>query len=253
MPTQIAIPTINLATIAETCPGLIGDIRSDHAGETGAVMIYRGILAGSKNPAIRSFAEAHMATEQGHLDLLNTLLPASQRSALLPIWRVAGWLTGFLPAIAGSRATYATIDAVETFVDHHYEEQIKKLAPTGPEGELRTALLICQADEVHHRDEAREHQTTRAGWLLTAWMWAADMTAPAPLQVYYDGGCPVCSREIAFYKTRPGTNGFRWIDVNAASPADLGPGLTRDLALARMHAAERRRRFRRDVARDARL
>jgi predicted DCC family thiol-disulfide oxidoreductase YuxK len=61
------------------------------------------------------------------------------------------------------------------------------------------------------------------------------MTAPAHLQVYYDGGCPVCSREIAFYKARPGTNGLRWVDVNATSPADLGPGLTRDLALARMH------------------
>jgi ubiquinone biosynthesis monooxygenase Coq7 len=172
MALQTTTPPIDLATIAQSCPGLIGDIRSDHAGETGAVMIYRGILAGSKDPAIRSFAQAHMATEQGHLDLLNTLLPANQRSALLPIWRIAGWLTGFLPAIAGPKATYATIDAVETFVDHHYEEQIQKLAPIGPEGDLRAALLICQADEVHHRDEAREKQTSRAGSLLTAWMWA---------------------------------------------------------------------------------
>jgi predicted DCC family thiol-disulfide oxidoreductase YuxK len=61
------------------------------------------------------------------------------------------------------------------------------------------------------------------------------MTPPNQLQVYYDGGCPVCSREIAFYKARPGTNGFRWIDVNATAPADLGPGLTRERALARMH------------------
>lgn len=135
-------------------------------------MIYRGILAGSRDPAIRAFAEAHMATEQGHLDLLDGLLPAGQRSALLGIWRVAGWLTGFLPALAGSRATYATIDAVETFVDHHYEEQIRKLGTTGPAGALRDALILCQADEVHHRDEAREKQTARAGVLLGAWMWA---------------------------------------------------------------------------------
>ena len=135
-------------------------------------MIYRGILAGSRDPAIRRFATAHLATEQGHLDLLGALLPAGQRSALLPIWRIAGWLTGFLPALAGPRATYATIDAVETFVDHHYEEQIAKLDATGPASALRRALLACQADEVHHRDEARTMQTARPGRLLAAWMQA---------------------------------------------------------------------------------
>jgi len=54
----------------------------------------------------------------------------------------------------------------------------------------------------------------------------------APLQVYYDGGCPVCSREIAFYKARPGADGFAWVDVSRDEP---GPGLTRDAALARLH------------------
>jgi predicted DCC family thiol-disulfide oxidoreductase YuxK len=57
---------------------------------------------------------------------------------------------------------------------------------------------------------------------------------PAPLQVFYDGGCPVCSREIAFYKARPGADGFEWVNV-AGGCAALGPGLTREAALARMH------------------
>lgn len=163
---------IDLTLLQQDCPGLMGDIRSDHAGETGAVMIYRGILAGTRDPEIRAFATAHLATEQGHLDLLDAMLPAREHSILLPIWRIAGWLTGFLPALAGSAATYATIDAVETFVDHHYEEQIRKLAPTGPAGILRSALLVCQADEVHHRDEARSFQAPTTGLALKAWMWA---------------------------------------------------------------------------------
>ncbi len=33
-----------IAEIADDVPGLIGDLRSDHAGETGAVAIYLGIL-----------------------------------------------------------------------------------------------------------------------------------------------------------------------------------------------------------------
>lgn len=57
---------------------------------------------------------------------------------------------------------------------------------------------------------------------------------PAPLQVFYDGGCPVCSREIAFYKARPGADGFEWVNVDG-TPEALGPDLTREAALARMH------------------
>lgn len=58
------------------------------------------------------------------------------------------------------------------------------------------------------------------------------------VQVYYDGGCPVCSREIAFYQARPGTDGFKWVNVNSADPTDLGTGLTREMALARMHVRQ---------------
>lgn len=57
----------------------------------------------------------------------------------------------------------------------------------------------------------------------------------APLQVYFDGSCPVCSRETAFYRARPGAEGFVWVDVTRAVPGDLGPGLSRELAMARMH------------------
>ena len=169
--TSATITSATLVALAPAIPGLIGDIRSDHAGETGAVTIYRGILAGCRDPAIRRFAAAHLATEQGHLDLLDALLPVGQRSVLLPVWRVAGWLTGFLPALVGPRAVYATIDAVETFVDRHYEAQIRKLPGNGPGGALRATLIACQADEVHHRDEARAAGSAPPGVALRAWAW----------------------------------------------------------------------------------
>ena len=37
------------------------------------------------------------------------------------------------------------------------------------------------------------------------------------------------------YQARPGADGFVWVDVNHADAAQLGPGLSRDQALARMH------------------
>jgi ubiquinone biosynthesis monooxygenase Coq7 len=175
-PHSVTLPAASLdsgtvAGLAGCVPGLIGDLRSDHAGETGAVAIYLGILAVSRNARIRHFALEHLATEREHLARLGALLPVNQRSALLPLWRVAGWLTGFLPALFGPRAVYATIDAVETFVDHHYEEQIRNLPADGPGGALRALLMACQADEVHHRDEARAAGAAPTGKLTRAWQW----------------------------------------------------------------------------------
>jgi predicted DCC family thiol-disulfide oxidoreductase YuxK len=51
--------------------------------------------------------------------------------------------------------------------------------------------------------------------------------------VYYNGGCPICSREISFYRRRPGGDSFAWVDVTQADEAALGPGLTCDAARAR--------------------
>lgn len=160
-----------LDALAHAIPGLMGDLRSDHAGETGAVMIYLGILAGARSARIREFAQAHLISERRHLAQFDALLPASQRSALLPLWRVAGWLTGFLPALLGERAVYATIDAVESFVDQHYEAQLRKLPAHGPGGVLRSLLTACQADELHHRDEARAASTAPARPLMRLWRW----------------------------------------------------------------------------------
>lgn len=163
---------IDVRTLVADVPDILADLRSDHAGETGAVMIYRGILAVARDPELRTFASAHLETEARHLCLLDELLPRGERSRLLPIWRVAGFLTGFLPALFGPRAVYATIDAVETFVDEHYEEQIRKLSAEGEGGALRAVLLACQADEVHHRDEARAAAAGDAGLFIRAWTLA---------------------------------------------------------------------------------
>ncbi|MFM9990412.1 MAG: demethoxyubiquinone hydroxylase family protein [Burkholderiaceae bacterium] len=149
---------------------VFADLRTDHAGEVGAVCIYQGVLRFARDPALRSFAEHHLITEQKHLRLISAWLPSSRHSRLLPIWRLAGFLTGALPALFGPRAVYATIEAVETFVDHHYEEQILALASQPALSDLRQTLLDCQADEVAHRDEAAASRgSDRSSVLLQAW------------------------------------------------------------------------------------
>jgi len=150
---------------------LLAELRSDHAGEAGAVMIYRGILAASKDPGVRRFARDHLETELEHLRLMEQLLPQSSRTALLPLWRMMGWITGALPALFGANAVYATIDSVETFVDTHYQEQVDRLDPEGKFKALRELLVRCQQDEIAHRDEARQFAHNKRGLLLACWQW----------------------------------------------------------------------------------
>lgn len=53
--------------------------------------------------------------------------------------------------------------------------------------------------------------------------------------VFYDGACPLCSREIGFYKNRSSLSDLDWVDVSACAETDVPQGLTRDELLARFH------------------
>ncbi|MCZ8014433.1 MAG: demethoxyubiquinone hydroxylase family protein [Limnobacter sp.] len=151
---------------------LVADIRTDHAGETGAVWIYKGILAVSRDAEIRAFAMEHLQTEQRHLQAMNQLLPLFRRSWLLVPWRIAGFMTGVLPALFGKQAVYRTIAAVETFVNLHYQEQIEKLNVLGTHPELRAQLIEYQLDECAHRDEAASKTTKPGGLIARLWVGA---------------------------------------------------------------------------------
>lgn len=180
---SVTMPLIDVGLVPSISPGcewllpgdnlpdwVFADLRTDHAGEVGAVCIYQGILQFARDPVLRAFAEHHLTTEQKHLRLIEAWLAQAQHSRLLPLWRLAGFLTGALPALFGSKAVYATIEAVETFVNHHYEDQIRALASQPALSGLRQTLLDCQADEVVHRDEATAARAPgQSDWVLRVW------------------------------------------------------------------------------------
>lgn len=147
------------------------ELRSDHAGEVGAVQIYRGIKAVALwrgDYELMQFADAHGAVEQEHLTMMNQLVSESQQSRLQVPWRIAGWLTGAMPALFGRNAVYATIQAVETFVDQHYQQQIDHLQVYTEHKSVVSVLSQCQADEQHHRDDAGS-RISSVNPVLTAW------------------------------------------------------------------------------------
>lgn len=148
------------------------ELRSDHAGETGAVYIYKGITSVAKyrkDIELINFAKHHGATEADHLQLIELVLEKKFRSRLLVPWRLAGWLTGALPALFGRKAVYATIAAVETFVEQHYQQQIDYLQKNGGHDELLKLLMRCQADEIDHKNEARLKASASIPMVLKIW------------------------------------------------------------------------------------
>lgn len=55
--------------------------------------------------------------------------------------------------------------------------------------------------------------------------------------VYFDGGCPICSREIGFYQRQRGADTIAWIDITRCDEAALPTGVSRAAAMARLHVA----------------
>lgn len=53
--------------------------------------------------------------------------------------------------------------------------------------------------------------------------------------VYFDGACPVCTREIAVYKSCVGAEHIQWIDASDGQNDYVGKDLSRAQALARFH------------------
>lgn len=176
-PAPVALPNSSLPD------AVLADLRTDQAGEAGAVRIYQGILAVSRDPALRAFALRHLATEQSHLQSIEAWLPRAQDSRLLPLWRAAGWVTGALPALLGPRAVYCTVEAIERFVDLHYAQQIEHLASQPELAPLRQMLIACQGDEVAHRIEAESARGLPPGLVMRIWLWLVDAGSRAAVAV----------------------------------------------------------------------
>jgi predicted DCC family thiol-disulfide oxidoreductase YuxK len=63
------------------------------------------------------------------------------------------------------------------------------------------------------------------------------------LTVLYDGGCPLCRREIALYRRAEGAEAITFCDVSPAAAA-APPGLSREEAMRRFHVIDAEGRLR---------
>ena len=134
---------------------MVGWMRSNHAGETGAVWIYLGARCIFWNKKIKIMSKEHYQTEKNHLIIMNHLLSNKSKSKLLILWRILGFSLGFISALLGYRFFCVTIQSVESFVEQHYREQIEFLYKKSISFDLLKVLEMCCDEEVEHQNDAK--------------------------------------------------------------------------------------------------
>ncbi|HYE42378.1 MAG TPA: demethoxyubiquinone hydroxylase family protein [Caulobacteraceae bacterium] len=158
-------------------------LRVDHAGELGAVWIYRGqkavFDAAPGKERIRDDLGEMEGHEQAHLARFDALLNERRvrPTVLAPLWRMAGFALGAGTALMGEKAAHACTEAVETVIEDHYAGQIAELEAREPE--LAEELSKFRDEELAHRDKAVEEGAREApGYaLLSAVIRAGCRTA----------------------------------------------------------------------------
>jgi 3-demethoxyubiquinol 3-hydroxylase len=141
-------------------------IRVDHAGEYGAVQIYRGqravfdrVLGKSKAAALIAEMEAG---EQEHLKTFDRLIAERgvRPTLMAPVWRIAGFGLGAATALMGEKAAHACTAAVEEVIEQHYQAQVDALGDSDPE--LSTVVERFRADESAHKQTALDQGAEQA-------------------------------------------------------------------------------------------
>lgn len=141
-------------------------LRVDHAGELGAVHIYRGQRAVLGQAPGRERVAGQLAEmeahEAEHLARFDRLLTERRvrPTAMAPLWRLAGFAVGAGTALLGEKAAHACTEAVETVIEEHYAGQIAELADRDPD--LAAELSKFRDEELAHRDLAVEEGARQA-------------------------------------------------------------------------------------------
>lgn len=130
-------------------------LRVDHAGEHGAVEIYRGQRA--VFDALRGKTEltqtlkAMEESEALHLTTFNKLLAERgvRPTLMSPIWSLAGFGLGAATALMGEKAAMACTAAVEEVIEQHYAKQAVALEAAEPA--LAETIRAFRDDELDHK------------------------------------------------------------------------------------------------------
>ena len=146
-------------------------LKVDHAGEHGAVNIYRAQIVVSRitAPELTDTLGEFIAHEQRHRALFWDLMQARgvRRCKSYLLCGFGGYVLGFITAALGRHAIAATTFAVESVVLGHLEEQMIALKDIDPDAHDAVSNIV---------EEEREHHDHGERLMQTGKFWPALIT-----------------------------------------------------------------------------
>src|SRR5262249_13682532 len=139
-------------------------LKVNHAGEYGAVRIYRAQcwVARRLFPDVVAFLEETLAHEVRHCSMFQGAMPnrGARPCRVMSLWGNGGLVLGFLTALIGRQGIWICTAAVESAVHRHLEDQLRFLRHR--DIELHSLILSIQQEELAHLHHAQQRIATEA-------------------------------------------------------------------------------------------
>ncbi|MGB5108687.1 MAG: demethoxyubiquinone hydroxylase family protein [Formosimonas sp.] len=130
-------------------------LKVNHAGEHGAVQIYRAqmLVARYWMPSLMAQLQHFRGDEERHREIFWQAIVRRHGVKCRSYWlcAVGGWFLGFVSALLGVRGVMACTYAVESVVVAHLHEQLAFLKSQCDDDAFETVQAIL-SDEENHRD-----------------------------------------------------------------------------------------------------
>jgi ubiquinone biosynthesis monooxygenase Coq7 len=147
-------------------------LKVDHAGEQGAICVYRAQLAVARltAPSMRDQLADFLLHEKRHRSIFGAALMKRglSRCRSYALCSLGGYVLGAVTALLGRKAIAATTIAIESVVLRHLAEQCRQLELIDPEAAEIIAGIVD--DEQLHHDRSLDQIDIDRTWLrgLTA-------------------------------------------------------------------------------------
>ena len=141
-------------------------LKVNHAGEYGAIRIYRAQtwIARRIYPDLVAFLEETLSHEVLHCTMFREAMPerGARPCRVMSLWGNGGLILGLLTSLLGRQGIWICTAAVESTVHRHLEDQLRFLGDRD-EG-LRALIVSIQCEEVAHLRHAEQRFVTNALW-----------------------------------------------------------------------------------------
>ena len=141
-------------------------LKVNHAGEYGAIRIYRAQVWMAKRfyPDLVAFLEETLTHELRHASMFRSAMPprSARPCRIMALWGNGGFLLGFGTALLGRQGIWICTAAVEGTVHRHLEDQLAFLRER--DAELYSLINAIKDEELGHLNHAVDRITAPSAW-----------------------------------------------------------------------------------------